>query len=319
MRAVQVERFGGPEVLQVSEVEAPEAGAGEVVVDVEIADVIFLDTLLRRGLAEEWGMSLPYVAGGAVAGRVRSVGPGVDDAWRGRRVVARTGTQGGYAELARVDVAVLVPVPDDVTLEQAAALSRDAVTALRLVEVTAVGPEDRVVVNAAAGGAGSLLVQDLVATGADVVGAARGAAKLAVVADLGAAAVDYTSPAWSEKAVAALGGPPTVVLDGAGGAPGREALAVLADGGRFVGYGAGGGFVVPEPDDVARRRLEVRGITGAQTDPATTRRFTVEAIERLRTGRWAPLIRQRYPLEAAALAHAGLEDRTAIAKTLLLV
>ncbi|MGH1564459.1 zinc-binding dehydrogenase [Mumia sp. DW29H23] len=320
MRAVQVGEYGGPEVLEVADVPDPDPAEGELVVDVAVADVIFLDTILRRGAAAQWGMTLPYVAGGAVAGTVRRVGAGVDPGWVGRRVVARTGTQGGYAERAAVAVATAVALPDDVGDADAAALSRDGVTALRLVEVTEAGPGDRVLVNAAAGGAGALLVQLLLARGVTVVGAARGEEKLALVRGLGAEAVDYGVSGWTEKVVAAFGGErPTVLLDGAGGTPGQEAFTVLEEGGRLVAYGAAGGFLQPDEEEVRRRSLHVLGITGVQLAPDAVRRLTEKAVELRRAGTWVPAIRHRLPLAGAAEAHRRLEERTAVGKAVLVV
>ncbi|TNC38648.1 zinc-binding dehydrogenase [Mumia zhuanghuii] len=318
MRAVQVSRWGGPEVLEVVDLPVPEPGPGELRVAVTVADVIFLDTLLRGGAGAEWGIALPYVPGGALAGTVRTVGAGVDASWVGRRVMARTGTEGAAAEyaVAAADQAVLLD--DDVTDDDAAALSRDGVTALGLLDVTRVGPGDRVLVNAAAGGAGALVVQAALARGATVVGAARGERKLALVRELGAEAVDYTLPGWTDKAVAALGGErPTVLLEGAGGTPGQEAFTVLADGGRLVAYGAAGGFLEPDPEEVRRRGLDAGGISRIQLGKDEVRARTVEALALLREGAWAPVIRQRYPLEDLPAAHRGLEERTAIAKTLI--
>jgi NADPH2:quinone reductase len=92
MRVVRVTRFGGPEVLVPGEVPDPVAGPGQVVVEVSVAGVTFVETQIRRG-TDKWHDSpeLPYVPGGLVAGRVRSVGAGVDPTWSGRRVVAGTG------------------------------------------------------------------------------------------------------------------------------------------------------------------------------------------------------------------------------------
>ncbi|WP_167000860.1 zinc-binding dehydrogenase [Mumia sp. ZJ430] len=318
MRAVQVSRYGGPEVLEVVDLPVPDPGEGEVGIEVAVADVIFLDTLLRRGAGEQWGMAVPYVPGGAVAGTVRTVGAGVDERWVGRRVLARTGTQGASAEYAVASADLVVALDDDVADADAAALSRDAVTALRMLDVTRVGVGDRVLINAAAGGAGALLVQAALARGATVVGAARGERKLALVRDLGAEAVDYTLAGWTDKAVAAFGGErPTVLLEGAGGTPGQEAFTVLADGGRLVAYGAAGGFLEPDPDEVRRRRLQADGIAGVQLANEAVRALMGDALALLREGSWAPVIRQRYGLEGVAEAHRGLEERTAIAKTLI--
>lgn len=318
MRAVQVSGYGGPEVLEIVDLPVPRPGPGEVGIDVAVADVIFLDTLLRGGAGEQWGMSVPYVPGGAVVGTVRAVGDGVADAWVGQRVLARTGTAGASAEHAVASVALVVPLDADLDDGQSVALSRDGVTALRLLDVTRVGRGDRVLVNAAAGGAGALLVQAALARGASVVGAARGERKLALVRELGAEAVDYSEPGWTEKAVAAFGGQrPTVLLEGAGGTPGQEAFTVLADGGRLVAYGAAGGFLQPDPEEVRRRGLEADGITGVQLPDNQVRALMGHALELLREGFWSPVIRQRYPLERLADAHRGLEERTAVAKTLV--
>ncbi|WP_344383098.1 alcohol dehydrogenase catalytic domain-containing protein [Streptomyces thermolineatus] len=153
MRAVRAERFGGPEVLVAGEVPDPVAGPGQVVVGVRAADVLFLDAQVRRGLfGEHFAVRPPYVPGGAVVGRVLSVGAGVDPGWTGRRVAARTGVRGGYAEQAVVPAGELVPVPDALDLDAAAALLHDGPTALALSGNARVGPGARVLVLAAAGG-----------------------------------------------------------------------------------------------------------------------------------------------------------------------
>jgi NADPH2:quinone reductase len=101
MRAIQVHRYGGPEVLKVARVPDPVAGPRQVVVEVAAADVLFLDCQIRGGWGEMFGVVLPYVPGNGVAGVVVSLGDGVDRWWLGRKVVALTaaaGPQGGYAE-----------------------------------------------------------------------------------------------------------------------------------------------------------------------------------------------------------------------------
>ena len=99
MRAIQATRFGGPEVLVTSEATDPVAGPGQVVVEVSVADTLFVETQIRRGVAEWFSVEPPYVPGGGVAGEVVSVGEGVDYGWIGQRVIARTDV-GGYAEQA---------------------------------------------------------------------------------------------------------------------------------------------------------------------------------------------------------------------------
>lgn len=135
MQVVWATRFGGPDVLVPGEAPDPVAGPGQAVVEVSVAGVTFVETQLRRG-TDEWHdrPEPPYVPGGLVAGRVRTVGAGVEATWSGRRVIARTGQTGGFAEQAVAAVGDLFPVPDGLSLQDAAALHTDGSTALGLVE-----------------------------------------------------------------------------------------------------------------------------------------------------------------------------------------
>jgi NADPH:quinone reductase len=115
MRAVVATRFGGPEVLVTSQVADPVAGQGQVVVGVSVADVLFVETQIRRGeLGGYFNVEPPYVPGNGVAGQVISIGEGVDPGRAGRRVVAHTALpqRGGYAEQAVAAAQALIPVPD---------------------------------------------------------------------------------------------------------------------------------------------------------------------------------------------------------------
>lgn len=170
MRVVQATRFGGPEVLVISETADPVAGPGQAVVDVSVAPVLFVETQIRRGWGREWfPVTPPYVPGNGVAGTVISVGEGVDPGWVGRHVVTDTGERGGnggYAEQAVVSAERLIPLPDGLGLHEAAALLHDGRTALRITEVVRIRPGEWVLVLAAAGGLGILLVQLAHAAGA---------------------------------------------------------------------------------------------------------------------------------------------------------
>ena len=324
MRAVVATRFGGPEVLTVSEVPDPVPGPGEVVVDVAAADVLFLDTQLRRrGGGPYFTVTPPYVPGGGVAGRVTATGPGAGDGWLGRAVAARTGNTGGYAQRAAAPVAGLTAVPAGLGLAEAAALLHDGMTAQRLLASAPVKPDDWVLVTAAAGGMGLLLVQSLRAAGARVVAAARGDRKLDAVRRQGAdAVVDYSLPGWPSQ-VREITGPAgaQVVLDGAGGQIGEAAYALTADGGWFSGHGAPSGdfaFAQIDREDAARRGIEVRGIQDLQLDPARAAGLTARVLAAAAAGQLTPVIGQTFPLADAAAAHAAIEGRTALGKTLLL-
>lgn len=145
---------------------------------------------------------------------------------------------GSYAEWVVAPASALTAVPDSLDLLPAAAPVHDGVTATGLLELTAAGPTDRVLVLGASGGMGTLLIQLAHGREARVVGVARGAAKLALARELGAdAAVDATDPDWLRAARHALGGSTeaaNVVLDGVGGELGATAFTLTADGGRFA-------------------------------------------------------------------------------------
>ncbi|MGI5273410.1 zinc-binding dehydrogenase [Nonomuraea sp. CA-218870] len=323
MRVVRVTRFGGPEVLVPGEAPDPVAGPGQVVVDVSVAGMTFVETQIRRGV-DEWHSrpALPYVPGGTVAGQVGPVGEGVDPGWSGRRVVADLGQSGGFAERAVAGVENLIPVPDGLGLREAVALHTDGSTALGLVEGAGIRAGEWVLVEAAAGGVGTLLVQLARAAGARVVGAARGARKLDLVRELGAeAVVDYSDPDWAERVREVTGGAgPDVVFDGVGGAIGRAAFEVTAAGGRFSVHGASSGQVTElDPAQARRRGVEVIGIEQLFGFGPKIRGWAERVMAEAAEGRILPIIGQSFPLERAADAHAAIESRSALGKTLLLI
>ena len=314
MRVVEVVRFGGPEVLVAVDAPDPVPGAGEVVVEVSAADVLWVETMIRKGQGGDYfPVRPPYRPGSGVAGTVAAVGAGVDPAWAGRRVLTRTGTHGGYVQRALEPADGLIEVPDEVTLTDAAALLHDGVTALGLMDVVAVAPGERVLVTAAAGGLGALLVQLAHAAGARVVAAAGGARKLERLRPLGAELVDYSAPDWADRVRS--GGKVDVVLDGAGGAYGRAALGLVSAGGRFSGHGMPAGFFVGAGETVPAG-VTVTGIERVQFGPGRFRHYAA-ALDAAAAGRIRPLIGQTFPLERAAEAHAAIENRTAVGKTLL--
>ena len=158
MRAVMVRRHGGPEVLGHVEVADPQAGAGQLLVEVAAAGVNFVDTYVRQG-RPPYVSDLPYVPGVEGAGTVIEVGPGVDGVAVGDRV-AWTGVPGSYAERVVVPTDQAVPVPVDLELTVAAAIMLQGCTAHYLVSSCyPVAVDDPVVVHAAAGGVGLLLTQ----------------------------------------------------------------------------------------------------------------------------------------------------------------
>jgi NADPH:quinone reductase len=323
VQQVVVERFGGPEVLVAQEAPDPVAGPGEVVVAVRAADVLWVETVIRRGDGRPyWPMTPPYVPGNAVVGHVLSVGDGVDPSWVGRAVATESGGTGGYAERVKVPAAGLTPIPDGLDLTDAAALLHDAVTALALKETTRISGDDTVLVVGASGGLGLLSVQLAKAEGARVVAVARDERKLALIRTLGPdAVIDSDAPDWVGQARAALGDAgATVVLDNIGGAVGEEAFALVAPGGRFSAHGTPSGrFAEVDRAEAERRGITVSGIGEVQLSPDERLRLTARALAEAAAGRISPLVGQTYQLAKAADAHAAIEARSVFGKTLLLV
>jgi len=313
MRAVTVTGFGGPEVLEYGEVPDPAPGPGQVLIDVAVADVLFLDTMLRSGAGREYfPVRPPYVPGGGVAGTVLAVGFGADPALVGHRAVAHTGISGGYAEQAIAEVGDLVPVPHGRNVATAAALLHDGITALALVTATGVGPGTSVLVVGASGGLGVASVQLAAARGARVVATGR-QPKLDRIRMLGVAeVVDTGDPDW-----AAGIGPFDVVLDNVGGELGAAAFELVTPGGRFSAHGTpSGAFTAVDPAAAAARGITLHGITDVQFDPATLRRLTAAALAEPAL---QPVIGQTFQLEKAADAHRAIAERCVFGKTLLTV
>jgi NADPH2:quinone reductase len=285
-------------------------------IEVAFANVTFVETQFRASGFGPFEAELPMIPGNGVGGLVAGVGPGGDERLVGKRVVSGTGGSGGYAERVAVDAGGLVDVPDGVELDTAVALMADGRTATRLVRVAGVRTGDRVLVEAAAGGVGTLLVQLAAAAGATVVGAAGGDRKVGLARELGAdVAVDYSEPDWPERVRQAVGAV-DVVFDGVGGPIGRSAFELLDWGGRMVSFGmASGGW-----SDIGDDAAAARGVTlvpMSRPSPEELRELTESALAEAAAGRLRPVVGQRFTLERAADAHAAIESRATVGKTLL--
>ncbi|MBE1490154.1 zinc-binding dehydrogenase [Plantactinospora soyae] len=318
MHAVWLTEFGGPEVLVATERPDPVAGPGQVVVDVEFANITFVETQLRAGGGIPYRPELPVIPGNGVGGRIASVGPGADPTLVGRRVISGTGGSGGYAERAVVNIEDLIEVPDGLPLDSAVALLADGRTAILLIGAARIREGERILVEAAAGGVGSLLVQLGKAAGATVVAATGGGRKSELARELGAdVAVDYRAPDWTDR-VRDAAGTVDVVFDGVGGAVGRSAFELLGRNGRMVSFGLASGAWTDIPEEVARQRGATI-VRVPRADPAELRKFTRAALAEALAGRLRPVIGQRVPLARAAEAHAAIESRATVGKTLLTI
>lgn len=320
MRAVEMSEFGPPQVLVPVEMLDPVAGTGQVVVAVAFASITFVETQVRAGKAPNPAMMpvLPVVPGNGVGGVVIQVGEGVSPALLGARVVTSTGGSGGYAERVAVPGAGLIPVPDDLRLDDAVALLADGRTAALLIRAAAVRSGDVVLVEAAAGGVGSLLIQLARNAGARVVAAAGTPQKLELARELGADfAVNYREPHWADRVRTEVNAV-DVVFDGVGGEIGREAFTLLSPSGRFSPYGmASGSFADISQGDADQRGVAV--IRGGPLTPEQMLELARFALGEGAAGRLRPVIGQRFPLERAADAHAAIAARSVIGKTLLVI
>lgn len=313
MRAIQVQEFGGPEVLQLVELDDPAPRQGQLLVDVEAAGVNYADThqVENSYLSAQ---ELPLVPGTEVVGRT------VD----GRRVAALT--QGGYAEKALVAERSAFDLPDEVEAGEALALLVQGLTAWHLLRTSGRMAEgETVVVHAAAGGVGTVAVQLAKAWGAGrVIGVASSVQKRSLAAELGA---DATVDAGASDLKAALedaneGRKVDVVLEMVGGSTFDASLAALAPFGRLVHFGMAS-REAPTPVEPGRLMTKSAAVIGfwlmhCFTDPEGMLAAPLaELFAMVAGGTLRPVVGGTYALADASRAHADLRARTTTGKLVL--
>jgi NADPH2:quinone reductase len=312
VKAVQINEFGGPEVLEHTELPDLEPGDGEVLVQVARCGINFGDTHVTRNdyLAEQ---QLPLVPGGEVSGTTPD----------GRRVAALL-MNGGYAEQVLVPEAALIPLPDEVDDEQAAALLLQGLTAWSLLNISArVEPGESVVVEAAGGGTGSLAVQLAKRAGAGrVIALASSDEKRALALELGAdAAVDSRADDLRDQIVAANDGEMVdVFLEMSGGEAFEAALRTLAPFGRLVVFG----IASRDENEVRTGHLlrNSRAVIGFWlvhlfSRPDILRRGVEEILGAAASGELRAVIGGVYPLSEVQRAHEDIAGRRSQGKLLL--
>ncbi|OLB77902.1 MAG: NADPH:quinone reductase [Actinobacteria bacterium 13_2_20CM_2_71_6] len=319
MKAVQVREHGGPEVLTVTEVDRPEPGPGQVLIEVAAAGVNFIDVYHRTGL---YPQKLPLVPGGEGAGRVVAVGSGVDPELVGRRVVTFS-LAGGYAEYALAPADRVVPIPEALSDEVAAAVFLQGLTAHYLThDCYRVRAGDTVLVHAAAGGVGLLLTQLATKMGARVIGTVSTPEKEKLARAAGAAYVlGYDNIAEEVRTLTDGAGVPAV-YDGVGQATFEASLASLRPRGIQVLYGQSSGPV--PPFDLGR--LATLGslsitrptLTHFVTTPEELARRASDVFGWVADGTLTVHVGGRYPLAEAGRAHEDLQARRTTGKLLLI-
>ncbi|MEH0195075.1 quinone oxidoreductase [Caulobacter sp. CCNWLY153] len=319
MLAVEAKAAGGPEVLEVVERDLPSPGPGQILVRHAAVGLNFIDTYHRSGL---YPVKYPQVLGLEAAGHVEAVGEGVTRFAVGDRV-AYNGTMGAYAQASVVPADRAVKVPEGVELEVAAAVLLKGMTAEFLVRrCFPVKAGQTVLVHAAAGGVGQILVQWVKALGASVIATVGSEAKAQVVRELGADHVilyDHEDVAARVAEITGGAGVP-VVYDGVGKDTFQGSLKSLGRRGVLVTYGNASGPVPPfaplelgaKSAFITRPRLFDYIVTTEELDESAAALFEV-----LASGAVKIEIGQRFPLAEARAAHEALEGRKTTGATVL--
>lgn len=324
MRAIVVSQAGGPEVLQLSDVTDPEPGPGELLVKVGAAGVNFIETYQRSGL---YAMNLPFTPGAEAAGHVVAVGEGVADFRPGDRV-ATVDARGSYAEQVIVPADRAVAVPDGVTVETAAAVMLQGMTAHYLTQSTyAIKAGETALVHAAAGGMGLLLTQMVKAAGGKVIGTVSSEAKAKLATEAGAdEVIRYDQVAGEELAAEVRhrnGGQGVhVAYDGVGKDTFEASLGALRVRGMLVSFGNASGPVPP----FAPLRLSAAGslfLTRPTLNNYIIARQELEwrasdLFRWIQEGALDVRVGATFPLGQAGEAHKELESRRTTGKLLLI-
>jgi NADPH2:quinone reductase len=321
VQSVRVYQTGGPEVLRYEQHEIPDLQPGQVLLRIEATGVNFVDVYYRSGL---YPRRLPYTPGAEASGVIEALAPDVQGFHPGDRV-ATAMAEGAYAEYALAPADHVVPVPQGIDARAAAAVLLQGMTAHYLTSSTyAIRPGDRVLIHAAAGGTGRLLVQMAKLRGAVVYGTVSSEEKAAMARESGAdAVIDYRRGSVAEEIRQLTGGEGVhVVYDGVGRATFEGSLASLRTRGVLVLFGAASGPVPP----LDPKRLEAQGSVFL-TRPSlrhytTTRQEVLERADRvfswLLSGDLRLHVDRVFSLAEAAEAHRALEARETSGKILLI-
>lgn len=320
MRSIRVRDYGPPDVLRLEEMEIPEPGPGDVRIMLEAAGVNFIDTYQRSG---QYKMNLPFTPGSEGGGLVDAVGEGVEGFAPGDPV-AYALNLGAYGEYAVVPAWKLVPVPPGVNLLTATAAMLQGMTAHYLSHDTyPIRPGDTVLVHAAAGGVGLLLVQMAKLRGARVIGTVSTAEKEALAREAGADEIIRYTEQDFETEVKRLTGNRGLdaVYDSVGRDTFHKSMNCLRPRGYLVLYGQSSGAVEPLDPQVLNQKgsifLTRPSLGHYNQDQAEIRRRAGDIFEWIDEGRLSVRIDRTFPLEEAADAHRYMESRQSKGKVLL--
>ncbi|WP_405691845.1 quinone oxidoreductase family protein [Streptomyces sp. NBC_01185] len=319
MRAIVIERLGGPEELRLVDRPAPRPGPGDILVDVTVAGVNFMDTGVRR-LGPSAG-GVPFTPGVEGAGRVGALGEGVTGFAVGDRV-SWVYASGSYAEQIVLPAADAVPVPDDISDETAASLMMQGITAHHFTtEAAPVEPGQTTLVHAAAGGLGQNLTRMIKARGATVIGLASTEEKAEAARRNGADhAIVSSGDAFVAPVLELTGGHGVhTVFDGGGGTTFRASMGVVRRHGTLLYYGAFNGTVPVLNMRELPRSIKVCYPVFRDHIPGREEllRHSAALFDLVRQGVLLPAVGGRYPLRDAERAHRDIESRSTTGKLLL--
>ena len=320
MKAVVIDKIGGPEVMKIAEVPRPEVKPGTVLIKVRAAGINFADTLFRRG---EYMMQpqLPDTPGLEAAGEIEAVGAGVTNLKPGQRVAALGSKM--YAEYALAPATQVIPIPESLNFESAAAIPIQVLTAWHMLHTAhQAGPGQTVLVHSAAGGVGIVAVQIAKAAGARVIGTVSSDSKAALAKEYGADdVINYATKDFAEEAKRITGGRGVDLILDAVGSTMDKGMTCLAPFGHLILYGRSGGM--PEPINPFRlfdRSVKVSGFTlyTVAAVPDVMRRGIEESFRLIADGKVKLLVGKSFPLAQAAEAHKFMESRQSTGKLVLI-
>jgi NADPH2:quinone reductase len=324
MKAITIEAFGEPDVLKLSDAPTPEVRPTDLLVRVHAAGVNRADLTHRTGGYGHPNFGDSPIIGLEIAGEVIETGSAVGYAV-GDRVMGVVGG-GAYAEMARIDYRMAMPIPAQLDYVHAAAIPEVFVTAHEaMMHLARLKSGDSVLIHAAAGGVGSAAVQLAYATGATVYATTEGS-KLSRVEHLGAdVAIDYKTTDFAEIIASKTNGQGLdVIIDFVGETYFERNIASLAKGGRLIQVGilGGGGSVKITLEQILYRHLQIIGtVMKSRTQPekhAMIRRFSEHWLERFEGGgSLEPVVDSTFPLSRAADAHRRMESSANVGKIIL--
>ncbi|HTC40965.1 MAG TPA: NADPH:quinone reductase [Candidatus Acidoferrales bacterium] len=304
MKAIQVHRFGGPEVLEVQEVPTPKPAPGQILVHVHAAGVNPYDTYMRAGTYAV-KPPLPYTPGSDAAGTVEAVGEGVKKAKPGDRVYTAKTLTGAYAEYTLVDESQAYPLPDKISFAQGAGLWVPYGTAYTaLFHHGHARPAETLLIHGASGGVGLAAVQYARALGMTVLGTAGSQRGLDLIKKEGAhAAFDHTKPEHADEIMKFTGGRGVdVILEMIANVNLATDMKLMAIRGRTVVIGNRGEITV-NPRDLMARRASVCGFTLWAVTETEAAEIHAAIAAGLENGTLRPIVGKEVPLKDAAIAH----------------